>query len=199
MGHPFVVTLKSTATCPTGSLPSRCEGVAKAGHLGWGSGLDGAFGGGRGENRRLIEMGDRLHGTDLLQDAYLVRRSPALDDLCVRVELRDLHAADLDLLAGGGHAVEGAVLGAGDGVGEGDVILVGHHVLHGDFEVWKGRVELGEPLDEARRSRTLIVGGIMVFYAGVKHLRQPVKLMTVDDFTHLLLRADVGFFAHKYL
>lgn len=94
-------------------------------------------------------MGNRLHGTDLLKNPHLVRRSPALDYLRVRVELRDLHAPDLDLLPGSADAVERTFVCPCDRVRKGHIVLIGDHVLHGNLEIRKGGVELREPSDEA--------------------------------------------------
>ncbi len=83
------------------------------------------------EDGRLIEVCDRLHATDLLQNANLVRSSPAFDNLRIRVELGNLHPANLDLFTAGRDAIEGAALSAGDRVGEGHVVFVGDEVLDG--------------------------------------------------------------------
>ena len=72
-------------------------------------------------------------------------------------------------------------------------------MLNANFEIWKGRVELCEPMHESCRAGTLIIGGIMVLYIGCKYLGQLVELIAVDDLPHLLLCADVFFLAHEHL
>ena len=82
-------------------------------------------------------MRHRFHGSDLLQNANLVGRSPALDDLRIRVELGNLHATNLNLFPGCRNAVEWTALRSSDRVGKRDVVLVHYKVLHGDLKVGK--------------------------------------------------------------
>ena len=141
-------------------------------------------------------MGRRFGDADLLHDAGFVRASPALCDLAVGVELCDLDAAGLDLFASGGNALEGAVLGAGDGVGNGDAVVIGCHVLDCDLEVGEGAAELGEELDEALGAVALIGSGIVIFHAGCEDVVKLFQPAAVDGVAHFLGGCDVRLFAH---
>lgn len=72
-------------------------------------------------------------------------------------------------------------------------------MLYCDLEVGKGGVELRKPVDKALRAGTLVVRGIVVLYTRCEDFVEFLEVMAVDDLTHMLLRCDVRFFAHRYL
>lgn len=161
--------------------------------------LDFAGGGGGCDGGWGVHVGGGFGDAELLQDAGFVGAAPALDHFCVGVEFGDLDAAGFDLFAGGGDALEGALLGAGDGVGDGYAVVVGGEVLDGDFEVREGVAELGEEADEAFGAGALIGGGVVVLYVGREEVVELFEVAAVDGFAHFLGGCDVCFFAHGVL
>ena len=64
------------------------------------------------------------------------------------------------------------------------------------IEIWEGRMELRNPVNEAFWTGALIIRRIMILHARCKDLMQLLEVVAVDDFAHLLLCCDVCFFAH---
>jgi hypothetical protein len=55
---------------------------------------------------------------------------------------------------------------AGDGVDDGDVVLVGDHGVNGEVKIWKGPAEVGKKMDLSLCALDLIGRGIVVYGIG---------------------------------
>jgi hypothetical protein len=114
-------------------------------------------------------VSNRLHRVDLLQYTDFIGSAPTLGDLPILVELGDLHATDLDLLAGRRNSLKGAVLRTGDQVRESDVVLIRDEMLDCNLKVGKCRVKLRNPVHE-----TAAELGLPTVALGVPSRRAPL-------------------------
>lgn len=135
----------------------------------------------------------------LLQDAELIRASPALDHHGVRVEAGDLEATSADSASGGGDTEEVAAMGSCDGVSEGDVFVIGDHLLHIDGEVGKGFDHLFKERDVARGAFDLSGCGIVVDAVRRDELFHVGEVIGINGFSEAFLCGDVIGFAHVRL
>src|SRR5215469_10285982 len=139
----------------------------------------------------------RLVGDDsnLLEERSFVRASPTLDHLAV-FEFGDLQSADFDLLAGGQDLSERTAVCAGEGVGEGDGVLVPHDGLGRHAQVGEGGAHSGEEHSIAGRAGDLSLGGVVVDAVRGDDLFEEVEFARVDGFSELAKCGLYGFFTH---
>lgn len=135
----------------------------------------------------------------MLEDAELVGGAPALYHFGVGVEAGDLEAAGADAAAGGGDAEELAAVGSGDGVGEGDLVVVGDQLFDIDGEVGEGGDHLLEEGDVACRAANLSGGGVVIDAVCRDDLVDFIEVVCVYGFAEELLRGDIVSFAHARL
>ncbi len=124
--------------------------------------------------------------SQLFDNAQLVGAAPSLRNLAVTEEA-DLHSSCADTFARGGNTLEVAPVRAGHGVGEADIVVVCHQVVHFQLEVGKGGTHLRKHVYIALRTRPLRGRGVMVEGVRGKNFAKAFQVAGGDAFAHLLL------------
>ena len=133
----------------------------------------------------------------MFEHALLVAATPPLDKFPV-LKPANLHATNRHRFAASGVAHERALVGAGEGLSECDVGIVGDETLNFDVQVWKSSNHLAKERFVALGARALSRGRVVVNCVGGHKVVEKVEFSAVHGVTKLLLGCDIHFLTHVF-